>query len=229
LVKETVSPGGRYQLAWAPDKEKFDWKEFVDDNGNFWSEGGEVLNFIFDLKTMKIVGETPGSHFGTKPNYNHRDVTMTWSPDETTFVQVDSNKWNFDTCCIGKIADGKLVGLVDLGASAVKEIGKFLVAKKDRAWKKNSKNMAMSIHDVTLTNDGTVTRTVWGETPKSTEDDSNVEVRMKLKVSADANGVTLKPIGVTVPTNLGATTAFPAETGHDLDWVGRHSIKPLTR
>ena len=172
-VKGTLSPDGRYAVAIAPTKKKFDWadyqdKELGDDVYTVDADGGDgVDNVIVDFHTHRIVGKTLGKYFGTKASYNHRTCSVSWSPDSHLFAELTDDKWYTETASIGRLEDGKLVGVVDLLKAATKRGAEFLVASKNKEYRQHAKEMEVAVFEPDLHNDGTGSLRVIFQVPKS--------------------------------------------------------------
>jgi len=123
VIHGSVSPDGRYAIALGFARNEIHWDDFVEkdreDLGGkptYYSESDDdVKNYVVDLTTQKILGETGCNYFGTRQRYNHRECTLTWSSDSTNFVQLWSDKWADTACVAGQLAPGpKLGGVTDL-------------------------------------------------------------------------------------------------------------------
>ena len=119
VIQGSVSPDGRYAIALGFARNEINWDDLVQDVGGkdtYYAENDDdVKNYVVDLTTRKILGETGCDYFGTRKRYNHRACTFTWSGDSTSFVQLWSDKWADTACVAGQIAPGpKLGGVIDL-------------------------------------------------------------------------------------------------------------------
>jgi len=123
VIHGSVSPDGRYAIALGFARNEINWDDFVEkdreDLGGkptYYSESeDDVKNYIVDLTTQKILGETGCNYFGTRQRYNHRECTLTWSSDSTNFVQLWSDKWSDTACVAGQLApEPKVGGVTDL-------------------------------------------------------------------------------------------------------------------
>jgi hypothetical protein len=157
LIHATASPDGRYALA-IGFEERPDWTQYQDDDVNgeevFTVEDPEetkLKNYVVELATKRILGETGGDYKGTRRRYNHRECSMTWSPDSAVFVASDDDKWNYVSCFAGRIGPGaKLIGVADVGAAATQEAERLLKTRR----RKIRGETALSITDVKA--DGTI-------------------------------------------------------------------------
>jgi hypothetical protein len=119
VIQGSVSPDGRYAIALGFARNEINWDDLIQDvNGKetYYAENDDdVKNYVVDLTTQKILGQTGCDYFGTRKRYNHRACTFTWSGDSTNFVQLWSDKWADTACVAGQIAPGpKLGGVIDL-------------------------------------------------------------------------------------------------------------------
>ena len=157
LIHATASPDGRYALA-IGFEQPTEWTQYQDDEVNgeevFTVEDPEettLKNYVVELATKRILGETGGQYKGTRRRYNHREMVVTWLPDSTVFVALDADKWNYESCFAGRIGAGpKLAGVVDVGAVATKEAERLLKTRR----RKLHGSTALDINDVKP--DGTI-------------------------------------------------------------------------
>ena len=158
LIHATASPDGRYALAIGFDQAP-DWTHYRDEDlkeeevytVEYGEEEPQLKNYVVELATMKILGETGGEYKGTRRRYNHRECTVTWSPDSAVFVALDSDKWNYVSCFAGRIVAGpRLSGVADVGAAATKEAERLLKTRR----RKLGDYTALSVTEVK--NDGTI-------------------------------------------------------------------------
>lgn len=116
VIHGSVSPDGRYAIALGFARKDVDWKDFLQRMDEGLTEGEEGLrNYVVDLASQKILGETGCNYFGTSRRYNHRQCVVRWSPDSLKFVELWNDKWASSACVVGKINPGpKFTGAVDL-------------------------------------------------------------------------------------------------------------------
>jgi hypothetical protein len=157
IIHGSVSPDGRYAIALGFAHNEINWDAFIDEQSEvegkptFYAENEEdVKNYVVELATQKILGETGCNYFGTRRRYNHRECTLTWSGDSTSFVQLWSDKWADTACVAGQLAPGpKLGGVTDLL--------KVLDAKTYAFLKKRADDMpGLSINVERVGNDGRI-------------------------------------------------------------------------
>ena len=159
VIEDSVSPDGRYAIALGLSEEKIDWESYRDKEMEgegapeiYTAEVDGLRNYVVDLTQRKILGITGVNYFGTKRRYNHRECIVAWSPDSKNFVETYSDKWNYETCRAGRIADGpKLVGTVDLGKYGEKAMQNFR-----KAHKQGDEEASIAIFASDVTNDGVI-------------------------------------------------------------------------
>ena len=121
VIHGSVSPDGRYAIALGFARDEINWDDFIDGTEvegkpTYYAENDDnVKNYVVDLTTQRLLGQTGCEYFGTRKRYNHRECTLTWSSDSTNFVQLWSDKWADTACVAGQIAPRpKLGGVTDL-------------------------------------------------------------------------------------------------------------------
>jgi hypothetical protein len=164
LIMDSVSPDGRYALAFGLDREKIDWAQYRDRKGGGYvlkldteGERKAIRNYVVDLQAHKILGET-GCHYSRtraqddEPSHEHNpdaydhECLVAWSMgNDCNFVQVvwDKNGEKINSeCRLGRIADGRLLATVDLREPAAK-LARSLAAKK--GWKPQKDNRSYEV------------------------------------------------------------------------------------
>ena len=73
------------------------WDALYDEGMGYFYESGiydyDAPNYVVDLASKKILGETGCHFFGTHRRYNHRQCIVKWSPDSLKFVQLWDDKY----------------------------------------------------------------------------------------------------------------------------------------
>jgi len=158
VIHGTGSPDGRFAIALGfARKEPIDWealREKVDleaPTAYYGEDENDVRNYVVDLASQKILGETGCNYFGTRRRYNHRSCVVTWSPDSTKFVQLWDDKWSSDACVAGKINADKFVGAIDLDKAIEKKTYAFV---KKRFDEESVGSLALRVNKVS--NDGAI-------------------------------------------------------------------------
>jgi hypothetical protein len=208
VIHGTASPDGRYAIALGFTREKIDWDQLkasnnpvtyfaedyiFDEAGTVDSEYGKLLNYVVDLTTGHILGETGCAFFGTKSHYNYRACGVSWSPDSKNFVELTSEKWNYVSCRAGRISVGpKLVGTVDLGKYAEKNASSYLKTHKHG---KYEGSIDIGIDNVT--DDGIISLTIYGqEASGDRKGELNFSVAEKLRLREASSGLRLETVSV---------------------------------
>lgn len=205
LIQASASPDGRFAIAIGFDQ-PVDWSEFADDYFKdeevYTVEGGDSLeklhNYVVELATRRIIGETGGSYFGTRRRYNHRESTVSWSPDSLTFVQLHEDKWFYESCRAGRIGDGpKLIATADVGAEAEKHAARF---QKSRG-REIRGSIALHVDDVKT--DGTILLNLIDQgTSVPHKGEVFVELKQTLRLRETPKGMSLNLVNVRrVPNN----------------------------
>src|SRR5437899_2733022 len=133
VIHGSVSPDGRYAIALGFARKDVDWKDFLQRMDEGLTEGEEGLrNYVVDLASQKILGETGCNYFGTSRRYNHRQCIVRWSTDSLEFVELWDDKWASSACVAGKINPGpKFTGAVDLNKAIEKKTYAFVKKRFD--------------------------------------------------------------------------------------------------
>ncbi len=133
VIHGSASPDGRYAVALGFARKDVDWKDFLQRMDEGLTEGEEGLrNYVVDLASQKILGETGCNYFGTSRRYNHRQCIVRWSPDSLKFVELWDDKWASSACVAGKINPGpKFAGAVDLNKAIEKKTYAFVKERFD--------------------------------------------------------------------------------------------------
>lgn len=163
VIHGSVSPDGRYAIALGFARNEINWDDFIEKEGEvegkttYYAENNDdVRNYVIDLAAQKILGETGCNYFGTRKRYNHRECTLSWSGDSTSFVQLWSDKWEDSACVAGQIAPGPKLG-------GVTNLLKVLEPKTYSFLKKRADSMpGLSIHVERVSNNGRIELNVSG-------------------------------------------------------------------
>jgi len=133
VIHGSASPDGRYAVALGFARKDVDWKDFLQRMDEGLTEGEEGLrNYVVDLASQKILGETGCNYFGTSRRYNHRQCIVRWSPDSLKFVELWDDKWASSACVAGKINPGPtFAGAVDLNKAIEKKTYAFVKERFD--------------------------------------------------------------------------------------------------
>lgn len=194
VIHGTASPDGRFGIALGFAREEIDWdglveKDYQENGPTYYAEGEEdVRNYVVDLASQKILGETGCNYFGTRRRYNHRSCVVTWSPDSTKFVQLWDDKWASDACVAGKIDTGpKFAGAVDVDKAIERKTYAFV---KKRFEDESGGSLALQIKKVG--NDGVIDLEALEYCSSGDcKGDTIFAVRERLRLRDTSNGVRL--------------------------------------
>ena len=200
LMRQTTSPDGRFALGWAPGKESFEWATYAEESserpgfpeyGALNAEASEerCRNYIVDLEAHTILGTTGATFEGTRPRYNHRGCSVTWSQSSNIFIQCTEWKWYTDACRVGLIENGRLAGCIDLLENAKANAYGFLKQRNDSSYRKHGEDFSILVSGVDAIDNGMVRLNVLGQIPKSDDEDSSFEVEEIFKLKSSKNGV----------------------------------------
>jgi len=207
VIHGTASPDGRYAIALGFTREKIDWEQLKDSNNpaTYFAEDyideadpvnpedGKLLNYVVDLTTGRILGETGCAFFGTKSHYNYRACGVAWSPESKNFVQLTSWKWGYVSCHAGRITPGpKLLGTVDVGKYAEKTASSYLKTRKHGRYEGS---IDIGIDDVT--DDNIIGLTVLGQASGGErKGEIHFSVAEKLRLRETPSGLRLETVSV---------------------------------
>ncbi|MBV9127344.1 MAG: hypothetical protein JO117_04585 [Verrucomicrobia bacterium] len=193
VIHSSASPDGRYAIAigfaqpvdWEKDYRDSDFTEATvytaSDNDD------KLRNYVVELATARILGETGCAFFGTRQRYNHRACSVNWSPDSAWFVELTEEKWNYNDCHAGHVAAAggpKLLGCPDVGKAAEKNAAAFLAPRKRRLLQESS----IAITNVSVDNAGVVELTLLGSQNSGARKgavDFSTDQRLRLRPGAN--------------------------------------------
>jgi hypothetical protein len=106
VIRDTVSPSGHYGVAWEvpDDGSAEEWEQNGEKDGSKLAatydgsrKGRDRLrNFLVHLPDGNPIRRLGGDHMGDHPSYNHRELEVTWSPDERFVAILNQSKWTTD-------------------------------------------------------------------------------------------------------------------------------------
>jgi len=160
VIRDTTSPSGHYGVAWEAPKDGSveEWEQNGEKDGSklagtYDGDGEHVRNFLVHLPDGKPVRKLAGDHMGDHPNYNHRELEVTWSPNERFVAILNQSKWTTDVSDVYVVANGtatKAASLVPICMNATKAE----VAKRRR---KDEEGYVALVAVSSVRNDGMVT------------------------------------------------------------------------
>jgi hypothetical protein len=202
FIQGTSSPDGRLALGLGLAQRPVRWQTLepsVDDifgREHYYVDSNEpndlIRNYVIDLRTNKIIGETNCHYMGTRKRYNHRTCQTAWSSDNRFLIQFFQVKWGTMEATVSRIAKTGLA-VTDLIEPVRNCTYQFLSTRKDRAFRRfGAGRFAVSISCDKITDGGFITLQVFGEIPKSGEDDTTFTLIERFRVVSRTRGIALK-------------------------------------
>ncbi|WP_395751591.1 hypothetical protein [Prosthecobacter sp.] len=110
MIAGTESRDGNYALAWGL-KGKAVTEGDADEEGRLSvdPDDPDLLNYVVDLSTKKIIGTLRGKHFGDRARYNHMSCEAEWSGDSQFVVQTCNAKWDTTSAFVYLLQEGDAV------------------------------------------------------------------------------------------------------------------------
>jgi hypothetical protein len=200
LIQQTTSPDGRFALGFGWADDPVPWEELtnmvIEETGyqTYFSDGEDkVRNYVIDLTTHRILGDSGCRFIGTRHRYNHRECFVSWSPQNRFFVQSFDSKWQTDEASAGWIdAEKGKAAATSILELAEKHAYQLLAARKDRAFRKHGESFAITVGWNDILDDGSITLDVTGQIPKSEEDDSTFRVLERFRIRRDGDRATFQ-------------------------------------
>ncbi|WP_395746368.1 hypothetical protein [Prosthecobacter sp.] len=192
MIAGSGSRDGDYALAWGL-KGKSVTEGESDDDGRLSvdPDDPDLMNYVVNLRTQKIVGAIQGRHFGDKTHYNHMTTETEWSGDSAFVAQICNAKWATMSAFVYQVQDDTAVSAgVDLiaptTAAALKKLKGSAQLKKFKA-----DDFAITLSEVRIALRGSsqvLQVGVYGQVPKSGEDDSYFDCTVFFELSPGENG-----------------------------------------
>jgi hypothetical protein len=197
VIHLTASPDGRYAIALGFAREQINWDEFSFSAGEkAWSDDyraqgeDDLRNYVVDLVQQRILGETGCDYFTTNPGPlpGLISCTVEWSPDSTKFVQ-EWEQRSYVACVAGQItAEGKLIGMTDLGKEIEKRTFAFL--------KKHPASLAIWMENFKLGNNGSILVDVIGKKRGDELGDAVFSLTERLRLRATPDGLRAEMLNI---------------------------------
>jgi hypothetical protein len=197
VIHLTASPNGRYAIAIGFAREQINWDEFSFGAGeqawrdDYRAQGEEDLrNYVVDLVQQRILGETGCDYFTTNPGPlpGLISCTVEWSPDSTKFVQ-EWEQRSYVAFVAGQItAEGKLIGVADLGKEVEKGTFAFL--------KKHPASLVIWMENFKLGNNGSILVDVIGKKRGDELGDALFSLTERFRLSPTPSGLHVSKIDV---------------------------------
>jgi hypothetical protein len=181
VIRDTTSPSGHYGVAWEAPKDGSaeEWEQDGKKDGSklagtYDGNGDHVRNFLVHLPDGKPVRKLAGDHMGDHPNYNHRELGVTWSPNERFVAILNQSKWTTDVSDVYVVANGtatKAASLVAICMNATKAE----VAKRRR---KGGEGYVALVAVSSVGNDGILTAKCLMNQIKKDNFDMGIQVKL---------------------------------------------------
>lgn len=196
------SPDGRFALAFSLAQPFEGWKavdgtfDFMREHYFVDSENWEqaLTNYVVELETNRVLGETGCNYIGTRDGFNHRTCQTVWSRNNRFMVQHFHGKWHTIKATIVRIDQKKGdLEAIDLIEPITKYASEFLQRTKDRAFRKfGFERFAVSLSCEKVSDTGFLSFRVFGEIPKLGDEDGTFSIIQRFRILEDPGGVSLK-------------------------------------
>jgi hypothetical protein len=153
---------------------------------------GLIRNYIVDVAANKVLGETNCHYVGTRAHYGHRTCRAIWSPKNSFLIHLHQGKWGTIEATAVHIDDGHLLA-ADLLKPLTDYAYEFLSQKKERSIRRfGTERFAESLRCTAIDERGSVRFELFGEIPKSGEDDSTFSLIGRFRIYERAGVLSLK-------------------------------------
>jgi hypothetical protein len=183
IIRNTVSPSGHYGVAWEVphDGSTEEWEQNGEKDGSKLAgaydgnrEGGRVPNFLVRLPDGKPIRRLGGDHMGDHPSYNHRELDVTWSPDERFVAILNQSKWTTDVSEVYAVSGAGAAKAESLVPTCMRAT-KAEVAKRRR---KGEDGYVALVAVSSISNDGTLLAKCLMNQIKKDNFDMGIEVKI---------------------------------------------------
>jgi hypothetical protein len=162
ILWKTISPDGRYAMAWATTASEDDLPAPADHDQN------PVSNYVVETASGNVIMQIPDGHYWeTDHQPNHYDFEAAWSPDYTHLIAVYNGRWSFDLVVI---ADLKQVHVWNVGDKLAADFRRHLRATSGPAYLRTQGKLAISFSSPWFVAPDRFCVTADAEVPKSAED-----------------------------------------------------------
>jgi hypothetical protein len=202
FIQGTTSSDGRFALGFSLEQPVVEWKavdgtlDFVRQHYYVDSEEweGAMTNYVVDVETNKIIGETKCNYIGTRSSFNHRACHTVWSQNNRFMVQHFHGKWHTIKATIVRIDhNSRSLVAIDLMEPIKEHAFEFLRRTKDRAFRKfGFERFAVSFACEKISNTGFLTFRVFGEIPKFGDEDGTFSIIQRVRILEGSGGVSLR-------------------------------------
>lgn len=202
FIQGTSSSDGRMALGFGLAQEVVSWQRYifrVDETlgrTHYYIDSppldGLIRNYVVDVAANKILGETGCHYIGTRRHFGHRTCQAIWSPQNSFLIQLHQGKWGTIEATAVHIDDGHLLA-ADLLKPVTDYAYEFLSHKKERSIRRfGPERFAESLQCTGIDEGGSVRFELFGEIPKSGEDDSTFSLIGRFRIHEKAGVLSLK-------------------------------------
>jgi hypothetical protein len=190
IIERTTSASKRFAIAWLPSKPTDESTFDSDDDGAKGNIGEDCENFIIRLSDGVPLRQTPGTHWGDRERYNHRQKIAVWSPEETWLLEIDDSKWSTDVAQVYRLGkDGSPRAGFSLLAPLRKAALAYLAKRKTRI---AASEFVDSVQADAIGDDGTLTLTFIMQVPKK----QSYEFEAKVAVAPKGDAATIRIVSM---------------------------------
>jgi Lysozyme inhibitor LprI len=162
ILWKTISPDGRYAMAWATTASEDDLPAPADHDQN------PVSNYVVETASGNVIMQIPDGHYWeTDHQPNHYDFEPAWSPDYTHLIAVYNGRWSFDLVVIADLKQGRVWNVGDKLAA---DFRRHLRATAGPAYLRTQDKLAISFSSPWFLAPGRFCVRADAEVPKSAED-----------------------------------------------------------
>jgi hypothetical protein len=161
ILWKTISPDGRYAMAWATTASEDDLPAPAEHDQN------PVSNYMVETASGSVIMQIPNGHYWeTDHPPNHYDFEAAWSPDYAHLIAVYNGRW-FDLVVI---ADLKQVRIWNVGDKLAADFRRHLGTTAGSAYLRTQGKLAISFASPWFVAPDQFCVTADAEVPKSAED-----------------------------------------------------------
>jgi hypothetical protein len=202
FIQGTSSPDGRFALGFSLEQPVVELKAVggtLDFMRRHYYVGleeweGAKTNYVVEVETNRIIGETKCNYIGTRSSFNHRACETVWSQNNRFMVQHFHGKWHTIKATIVRIDyGGGSLTAINLVEPIRKQAFEFLRRTKDRAFRRfGFERFAISVSCEKISPTGFLCFQVLGHIPKLEDEDGTFSIIQRFRILERPGGVLLK-------------------------------------
>ncbi len=206
LIQGTCAPNGRFALGFGLADEVIDWQALalsgndIKGHQHYLADSlqleSSIRNYLVEIESQKILGETGCHYIGTRRRFNHRECCVVWSPNSQFVVQIFRAKWLSIEAIAGWISESGSLKVIDLMKHVASRSYDYLRESKHRAYRRFGERFSLQIYSADINNAGLVSLHIRGEIPKSPEDGSSFNLIERFRIMRNSKGLSLKFIDI---------------------------------